>query len=262
MIKIATYNINSVRLRAERVKKLLIDNDIDILCLQETKVTDDKFPVDIFKDAGYEHIYFRGEKSYNGVAFISRIPLTGTCKENFVNNSSRHISAHLPNGTELHNFYIPAGGDEPDPNINPKFDHKLKFFDAMTDYFSNKKKSDSIIIVGDFNVAPFEHDVWSHKQLLKVVSHTPIEVEKMNNLTNTLDFIDCSRHFIPDTEKLYSWWSYRNRDWRKSNRGRRLDHIWITPPLLPSLKNSYILQDERDGDKPSDHVPVIIELAL
>ena len=107
------------------------------------------------------------------------------------------------------------------------------------------------------NIAPLEQDVWSHKQLLNVVSHTPIEVRKMETLRAASGWIDTAREFTPADEKLYSWWSYRNRDWRKSNRGRRLDHIWITPPLKLRLAGVETLMDMRDGEKPSDHVPVI-----
>jgi len=262
MIKISTYNINSVRLRVERVKNLLIGENIDILCLQETKTEDKHFPKEFFKDLGYES-YYSGEKSYNGVAILSKIPLEGIKTEEFINDHKRHISAFTPDGTEIHNFYIPAGGDEPNIDTNPKFKHKLDFCDNMSDFFTkNHKPSDKLIIVGDFNIAPYENDVWSHKQLLKTISHTPIEVEKLNNLKSSINWIDIAREFIPESEKLYSWWSYRNKDWRKSNRGRRLDHIWVTEPLKNNVKSFNILNDLRDGEKPSDHVPVIAGIKL
>ena len=260
-MKIATYNINSVRLRIERVLDLLSKHEIDILCLQETKAEDCKFPESKFIDNGYEYCYFNGEKSYNGVAIISKTPLNDIKKHQFVNSHARHISGTIADGTEIHNFYIPAGGDEPDRDINPKFAHKLDYLDCMTDYFeSNYTNDNNLIIVGDFNIAPYENDVWSHKQLLKVVSHTPIEVDKLNKLKESINWIDVAREYIPESEKCYSWWSYRNKDWRKSNRGRRLDHIWVTTPLKTQLSNFEILNDLRDGEKPSDHVPVIIEL--
>ena len=118
------------------------------------------------------------------------------------------------------------------------------------------------MVAGDFNIAPLENDVWSHKQLLKVVSHTPIEVDKLSDFQRSIDWVDAIRHFVPETEKCYTWWSYRNRDWKKSNRGRRLDHIWLTKPLLPFLKSYEILNEARDWEKPSDHVPVIIDMEL
>ncbi len=263
MVKIATYNINSVRLRIGRVTDLLKAYDLDILCLQETKVEDSKFPLKQLHECGYEHIVYSGEKSYNGVAIISRLPLQEMFCLDLVNDHKRHIAAKLSNGVEIHNFYVPAGGDEPDININPKFAHKLDYVDEMGRWFTdNRQQEDKIIIVGDFNIAPLEHDVWSHKQLLKIISHTPIEVEKLNHMKSSLGWIDVAREFTSHDQKLYSWWSYRNRDWRKSNRGRRLDHIWVTPSLSNRYKECYPLPDLRDGEKPSDHVPVIMEIEL
>ncbi len=262
-MKIATWNINSVRLRIGLVLRFLKYQNPDILALQETKVEDGKFPLQPFLDNGYEHTIFSGEKSYNGVAIISRVPLKNVVIEELVNGHKRHISAVLPGDVEFHNFYVPAGGDEPDPDINPKFDHKLKFVDEMTAWFGKKRnKKDKIIIAGDFNIAPLEHDVWSHKQLLTVVSHTPIEVEKLNKLQSSLEWTDVMRHFVPAEEKLYSWWSYRNNDWKKSDRGRRLDHIWVTPPLKSKLESGTILREARDYKQPSDHVPVIMEIKI
>jgi exodeoxyribonuclease III len=261
-MKIATYNINSVRLRIERVLRLLKEHDIDILCLQETKVVDELFPSDAFINAGFPHLYFKGEKSYNGVAIISRYPMTNIECLPMLKGDCRHISARIKN-IELHNFYVPAGGDVPDPALNDKFDFKLKFVDEMHGWFNkNRKANDNMILVGDFNIAPQEHDVWSHKQLLKIVSHTPVEVEKITNLFNGLNWQDAARHFTPPDKKLYSWWSYRNQDWRKSDRGRRLDHIWVTNPLKSGLKSCDILKDYRDGEQPSDHVPVIMNLEV
>ncbi len=262
-MKIISWNINSLRLRINNLSQLINKENPDIVCLQETKVSNDNFPMPSLKKLPYPHIYFDGEKSYNGVAIISKIPLKNIKTLKLVNNDCRHISGTLPDGSEIHNFYVPAGGDIPNPKENPKFDHKLKFVEAMASWFSkNKKSKDKIIIVGDLNIAPMENDVWSHKQLLDVVSHTPAETSRMKKLKDTLGWVDTSREFCPAEEKLYSWWSYRNRDWRKSNRGRRLDHIWITPTLKKCLTNSYIMKDARDWSLPSDHVPVITELKL
>lgn len=261
-MRIVTWNINSVRLRSAQVLKLMNEANPDVICLQETKTPDEHFPSDIFKDAGYEHIHFNGMKSYNGVAIISRHPFEKAQIHTRVGKDDcRHISVKFPE-LELHNIYIPAGGDEPDRSVNEKFGHKLDFVDEMANFFaSNYTTDDSLMVVGDFNIAPREHDVWSHKQLLKVVSHTPIEVEKLENMQSSLGWIDSSRHFVPNEDKCYTWWSYRNRDWKKSNRGRRLDHIWVTKPLEDKLKDHEILSHARDWEKPSDHAPLLIELA-
>lgn len=261
-MRIATWNINSVRLRAGLIKKLADENAPDVISLQETKVRDELFPLDEIKAMGYEHIIFRGEKSYNGVAIISKFPLQNVQKLEIAESpDTRHISAVLPGDIELHNFYIPAGGDEPDTIKNSKYKFKLDFVDYMTDWFgTNRKKNDKIVILGDFNIAPLEHDVWSSKQLRNTVSHTQPEIEKLNKLKAGLDWVDSARHFVPEDKKLYSWWSYRNRDWKASNRGRRLDHIWTTPALKDSLKSHEVITHMRDAEKPSDHVPIIVEI--
>jgi len=241
----------------------------DVVCLQETKTPDEYFPLDDVVKAGYPHTHIHGMKGYNGVAILSRLPFATTEIYHRVGREDcRHIAAFFK--TEkfkeplaLHCLYIPAGGDEPDPAINDKFAHKLDFVDEMTRWFAeNIDKNQPAITLGDFNIAPLEHDVWSHKQLLKVVSHTPVEVEKLNAMQASLDWKDAIRHFVPEDENCYTWWSYRNRDWKKSNRGRRLDHIWVTKPLLPHLTSQTILTQARDWTKPSDHVPVMVELAL
>src|SRR6202012_3583799 len=162
---------------------------------------------------------------------------------------------------ELHNFYVPAGGDIPDRDENPKFGHKLDFVAETTAWFGKRRKFSRGVLVGDLNIAPLEHDVWSHKQLLGIVSHTPAETEGLNAWM-AQGFADAVRHFVPADQKLYTWWSYRNRDWAASNRGRRLDHIWVTPDLVGRLERQIVLKDARDWPQGSDHVPVAIELTL
>ncbi len=268
-MRIATWNINSVRLRMPIVRHFMDTYSPDIICLQETKTPDEHFPIDAVIDAGYSHTHFHGMKSYNGVAILSKVPFTTSEIYHRVNRTDcRHISIHLESSkfsrpVEIHTLYIPAGGDEPDPEINDKFAHKLDFLDEMTGWFAEHySKDDPLIALGDFNIAPLEHDVWSHKQLLKVVSHTPVEVERLAKMQDSLDWQDAIRHFVPDEEKCYTWWSYRNRDWKKSNRGRRLDHIWLTNPLMPHLTGHDIITDARDWEKPSDHVPVMVDLDI
>ncbi|HBM90363.1 MAG TPA: exodeoxyribonuclease III [Rhodospirillaceae bacterium] len=265
-MRIVTWNINSVRLRLDLIERLTKEHKPDILCLQETKVVDDAFPREALAAMGYTHQHFQGQKSYNGVAFLSRIPFKETGIKNWTGKQDcRHVFATLSNGIEIHCVYVPAGGDIPDPEINPKFAHKLAFLDEMTTWWQKRaqEKAKPKILVGDMNIAPLEQDVWSHKQLLNVISHTPIEVEKFKKLQNAHNFVDALRHFVPAEEKLYSWWSYRARDWDKSNKGRRLDHIWVTPDLVHKLKSYKILRDARGWQpKPSDHVPVMVDLAV
>ncbi len=262
-MRILTWNINSVRLRINHVLRLMSEQNPDVICLQETKTPDEFFPMEAIVDAGYPYVHIHGMKSYNGLAIISKQPFVTTDIHNRVGKEDcRHIAAKFKD-FEVHNLYIPAGGDEPDALVNQKFAHKLAFVDEMSAWFKKAyKSSDRLIALGDFNIAPYEHDVWSHKQLLKVVSHTPIEVDKLNLMQESLDWVDSARIFVPEDEKSYSWWSYRNKDWKKSNRGRRLDHIWVTRPLEDSLKAYNVLSDARDWEKPSDHAPVILDLDL
>ena len=261
-MRIATWNINSVRLRLEQVLRLIKDQNINIICLQETKTQDEYFPYDSFKKIGMNYQYYRGEKSYNGVAILSNFKLED---ENFINwcgkNDTRHISVKINKNTELHNFYIPAGGDEPDIVKNPKFGHKISFLNEMKQYFL-KDKTTNKILVGDLNIAPLEHDVWSHKQLLNVVSHTPIETDTLLGIIQSGEWADVMREIVPSSEKLYSWWSYRNRNWEVSNRGRRLDHFWVSKKLFSLVKSGVIYKDTRAWERPSDHVPIIVDIDI
>lgn len=261
-ITIATWNINSIRIRLHLLQQLITSTRPDIICLQEIKTAVETFPFEAVKALGYEHIYVNGQKGYHGVATLSKKPLAHLDSLSLLpDGGARHISVGLPDGTELHNFYVPAGGDIPDRVLNPYYGFKLDYIDAMRTWFiKNKKSANKLILVGDLNVAPLEHDVWSHKQLLKIVSHTPDEVERLTQLYGDFGWQDAARHFTPPEEKLYSWWSYRNRDWKVANRGRRLDHVWLTKPLLTGLKSCDTLIDARDWEKPSDHVPIVITL--
>ena len=259
-MRLVTWNINSVRLRLDLVAKLTRDWRPDVLCLQETKCPDELFPHEALEKMGYAHRTIVGMKGYHGVAILSRLKLAKGGHIHWCGKEDcRHVHATLPGGIELHNLYIPAGGDVPDPDENDKFAHKLQFVREQTQWWRGKGPAKKRILVGDLNIAPLEHDVWSHKQLLDVVSHTPIEVELFGELRKAHDWHDAMRHFVPENEKLYTWWSYRAQDWRASDRGRRLDHVWVTPDLKPRLKGMAVVKDARDWEKASDHVPVVVD---
>lgn len=267
-LTLTTWNINSVRLRIDLVAKFIKAARPDVLCLQETKCPDDAFPLKRFKRLGYEHVALNGQKGYHGVAIVSRVPFDSSDMRTFCDRiDSRHISVSLGSAAGLaaplviHNFYVPAGGDIPDPALNPKFAHKLSFLDEMADCAPlHPADTDRHILVGDLNVAPFEHDVWSHKQLLNVVSHTPIECEKLLAVRDRGRWIDVARERIAPSEKVYTWWSYRAADWTAADRGRRLDHIWVSPALGAHVQDFRILRAARGWERPSDHVPVTVEL--
>ncbi|MDE0932417.1 MAG: exodeoxyribonuclease III [Novosphingopyxis baekryungensis] len=260
-ISIASWNINSVRARMDSVERFLRDEAPDILCLQETKVVDDQFPAAPFKALGYDHIMLHGQPMHHGVCIISKIPLTQDDRLDWQNNGeARHLGVRLPNGWRLENVYVPAGGDVPDREENPKFGQKLDFLERMIAWSGSLKHP--TILTGDFNVAPLESDVWSHKQLLKVVSHTPIEVETLDRLKAAGKWVDLGRHFHAAPERLYTWWSYRARDYAKSDRGRRLDHMWVTQDLKDHAAAHQVHETCRGWERPSDHIPIVTEFRL
>jgi len=258
---LATWNINSVRLREGLVRRLLEEDAPDILCLQECKSPVDKIPTEGFRALGYGHMVARGQKGYNGVAILSKLPLEDVGDMDFAAlGHARHVAARLENGVVIHNFYVPAGGDKPDRAVNEKFGQKLDYLTEMRDWFRDEQVGTSIL-VGDLNIAPREDDVWNHKQLLKVVSHTPIEVEHLAEAQDAGKWVDITRKDIPDGN-LYSWWSYRSPDWDAADKGRRLDHIWATPDIASAGHSSRIRRDVRGWEQPSDHAPVFATFDL
>lgn len=271
-IKLASWNINSVRLRLDQVLRFLDEEKPDILGLQEIKCQTHQFPYDPIREAGYEFIEVQGQKGYHGTATVSRLPLERLTTSFCPLDHARHVSTRVIAGDqdfEFHNFYIPAGGDDPDPEVNDKFRHKLDFLENMRCYFTERFSfgDDQQVLVGDFNIAPHENDVWNHKQLLKVISHTPMEVEILDTLLKTHNFTDTARIHRGDEEKIYTWWSYRAKDVFASNRGRRLDHIWVSPALHEAAASTgregyKVHLDCRVWEKPSDHAPITQLLKL
>ena len=258
---LATWNINSVRLRAGLVTQLLREEAPDVLCLQECKSPVEKIPVGLFQALGYEHMVARGQKGYNGVAILSKLPIEDVGEMDFAKlGHARHVAARLENGVTVHNFYVPAGGDKPDREVNEKFGQKLDYLTEMRDWFREEPPEKSIL-VGDLNIAPREDDVWNHKQLLKVVSHTPIEVEHLGETQEAGKWVDITRQDLPEGN-LYSWWSYRSPDWDAADKGRRLDHVWATPDISNAGHSSRILRAVRGWEQPSDHAPVFASFDL
>jgi len=266
-LRVASWNVNSVRLRAEQIARFAAEQRPDVVCLQEIKCQEAEFPTQALAAAGLPHIRISGQKGWHGVAIASRLPLDDApsldvCRE----GHARAVSATVA-GVEIQNFYIPAGGDDPDRTANPKFDHKLDFFERLTAQLARRDRRRPLIIAGDFNVAPGENDVWNHRFMSKVVSHTPVELAAMAALKASLDFLDLAREATPEPERLFSWWSYRAMDFRASNRGLRLDHIWASPGLRAAALHTGVAQarvhdDVRAWERPSDHAPVSADLML
>ena len=266
-LRLVTWNVNSVRLRADQVARFAAEAQADVICMQEIKCREGEFPRQAFEDAGLPHLKIAGQKGWHGVAIASRLPLDDApaltaCRE----GHARCVSASIA-GIEVHNFYIPAGGDVPDRTVNPKFDHKLDFYERLTVEMAKRDPKAPLVLTGDLNIAPGEHDVWNHRYMSKIVSHTPIELAAMAALKEAGQFTDLVREAIPDPEKLFSWWSYRAADFRASNRGLRLDHIWITPGLHAAAlrtgkAEARVHDDVREWERPSDHAPVSADFAV
>ncbi len=266
-LRLVTWNVNSVRLRMEQVARFVDEAAPDVIAMQEIKCQEGEFPRAAFEAIGFPHLKIAGQKGWHGVAIASRLPIEdaqplSVCRE----GHARCVSAKVA-GVEIQNFYIPAGGDIPDRTVNAKFDHKLDFYEKLTAEMKRRDPKAPLILTGDLNVAPGENDVWSHKQMSRIVSHTPVEVEAMEALKASIGFIDLPREAIPEPQKLYSWWSYRAADFRKSNRGLRLDHILASPGLREAAFStgkavSKVHDDVREWERPSDHAPVSADFQL
>jgi exodeoxyribonuclease III len=269
-LTLTTWNINSVRLRIDQVARHIKATRPDVICLQETKCPDDAFPLKRLRRLGYEHAALNGQKGYHGVAVLSLLPFDSVVIDNYCGKEDcRHVAvtlgekAGLRDPVTVHNFYVPAGGDEPDPAINPKFAHKLAFLDELHGMAKLRPAANErAILVGDLNVAPLEHDVWSHKQMVKIVSHTPIECEKLTAFQQAGGWVDSMRQLTPEPAKLYTWWSYRAFDWKAADRGRRLDHIWVSGQLGDRVSRIDIAKAARGWERPSDHVPVTAQIEV
>lgn len=262
-LRLVTWNINSIRIRLDHLKKLVEIHDPDVICLQEIKVRDEEFPIQECKDLGFDYINFIGEKSYNGTAILSKFKPDTHFSIKLYNNDSRHIAIKIKD-IEIHNFYIPAGGDIPDVELNTKFKHKLSYIDQMKEWFLDNRisQNDKIILVGDLNIAPFEHDVWSSKKLKNIVSHTDIERTKLINFITECGLVDVGRKFVPMEQKLYSWWTYRSKNSVEADKGRRLDHILCSKQLEPYSVGYFTLKEARSWLRPSDHIPVIADFNI
>lgn len=255
---IVTWNVNSVNVRKNLLLKLIKEYKPEIICLQETKVVNSSFPKKVFEQLGY-NCYLNGIPSYNGVAILSKqkaknFKIHDYCKK----NDGRHIEIDVC-GLKVHSIYVPAGGDEPDEESNPKFKHKMEFLKKLS-LLSKKLKSEPLVFCGDLNIAPYEDDVWSHSQLKNIVSHTELERHALLKVMSSGDFFDPIRKFINPPDNVYTWWSYRSPNYAVNNRGRRLDHIWASNNLSERVHSAKILESFRSEVKPSDHVPVFVEI--
>ncbi len=261
-LTVVTWNVNSIRARMDLFAKMVRMVKPDVVLLQETRCNDDSFPMKPMKRRGFKYNALNGSGGHHGVAILSKVPILDV-KVDVIGgiDHPRHISAVVDHGgpIRLHSLYIPAGGDEPDVAINPKFAHKLAFLEEMLTW-GQAQVAEPSLLTGDFNIAPYQDDVWSHKQLLKVISHTPVETEALERVRAEQGWVDIVRRDKPIPEKVFTWWSYRNPVWPGNNRGRRLDHVWASPHVASRVSTS-ILTEARGWEKASDHVPIVARIA-
>ncbi len=263
-LTVASWNINSVRLRADQVAAFLDGWRPDVLCLQEIRCHTDCFPSEMFRELGYEHLAIYGRKAHHGVAIASRLPIANSeCRRFCGLDDARHVMAEIA-GVRIHSLYVPAGGDEPDPSVNPKFAHKLAFLEEMRAWLKREAVDDKpMILAGDLNVAPLPEDVWDHRKLLRVVTHTPVETEALTRIRRESGLVDVVRKRLPPPQKVFTWWSYRGgANWEALDKGRRLDHVWASPALAERLDDVAIAKEARGWPRPSDHAPVLARFRM
>ena len=255
------WNINSIRARFDLLATLLRRVRPDVLLLQETRCHDGQFPLTPLRRRGFRHVALNGRGGHHGVAILSKRPLRDVRIDVIGGvDEARHVSAIIdcPEPVRLHSLYVPSGGDEPDPETNAKFRAKLDFVAGMAPW-GRAATGEAALVAGDFNVAPLQSDVWSHRQLLDVISHTPAETDGLQRALEAGRWVDVVRRDRPEPEPIFTWWSYRNKTWPGSNRGRRLDHVWASPQIADRV-SATIMTDARGLPKASDHVPLVISV--
>ena len=256
-MKIATWNVNSIAIRLEAVINWLASTKTDVLCLQETKCVDEKFPRSEFADAGYDSI-FMGEKSYNGVAILSRLPI-GNPQYNFADDgpeAPKRLIAATIEGVRIVNTYIPNGTEL----WTDKFTFKLDWLQRLRRMFDDDCPRDSdALLCGDFNVAPEERDVWSVKNWEGKLHFSKPERAAIHHVKQW-GFSDAFRTINGDLQE-FSWWNYREGAFPK-NQGLRIDHIWTSESLTAKCTNCWIDREPRTWERPSDHTPVVAEFSL
>ena len=243
----------------------------DILCLQETKCPNDKLPLKELQAFGYPFVVHMGQKGYNGVAILSRYPFAETERDGDVRPPGcpphhRHLEPRGQGGggarRSITSMCPPAATFPIRASTRNSATSSISWPRCAPGADKAKPTSQPAILVGDLNVAPLEHDVWSHKQLLDVVSHTPVETAALEELRQEAEWIDAMRVLRPEPEKIYSWWSYRSPDWAAADKGRRLDHIWLSKGMQDTIRSIDVTRDTRGWDRPSDHAPVTAVLEL
>ncbi|HJV74364.1 MAG TPA: exodeoxyribonuclease III [Noviherbaspirillum sp.] len=250
-MKLATWNVNSLKVRLPQVLQWLTDNPVDVLCLQETKLTDDKFPAAEIEKAGY-HAVFSGQKTYNGVAILSRHPVGNVVRNNpRLEDEQQRIIAATIEGMRVVCAYIPNGQSVG----SDKYQYKLKWLEALHTWLAEEyKQHESLALLGDYNIAPEDRDVHDPVAWQGNVLVSEPERAAFHRLID-LGFKDAFRLF-EQPEKIYSWWDYRMMAFRR-NMGLRIDHILLSPALASRCSACVVDKVPRKWEQPSDHAPVV-----
>jgi len=255
-MQIATWNVNSLSVRLPQVLAWLAANPVDALCLQELKLTDDKFPHDALKEAGYEAAAF-GQKTYNGVAILSRHPLRDVVRNipGFADEQARVIAATV-SSLRVIGAYFP-NGQAPGSD---KFAYKMAWLQALRSWVQDElTRHPRLVLMGDYNIAPEDRDVHDPVAWAGQIHCTPEERAHFQALLG-LGLTDAFRLF-EQPPKSWSWWDYRNLAFRK-NQGLRIDHILVSAALKGAVKSCVIDKLPRKNERPSDHAPVLVEIEL
>ena len=259
-MRLASWNVNGIRPRKGQILNLLNTEQIDVLCLQETKIADEIFPHQDFTDAGYAHQHIVGQKAHHGVAIVSRVPFSSTSRQIFAGlDDKRHAAVTLESGLQVHCFYVPSGGDKPDVSANPKFDHKMRFLAQMQD-FAAQSQGQASLWFGDFNVAYLENDTWDHKKNRRLVGHSDGERAALSAVKTAGGFVDLPRKSVGEDARLFTWWGYRYKLSVEKDYGWRLDHAFASAPAAGRVRDCRVLKYTRLHDSPSDHIPVLVDL--
>lgn len=260
-MQIISWNVASVRARLDLIRELLVTKNPDILFLQEIKATTDSFPFDYFNQLGYRAV-ISGQKSFNGVAILTKLPVIEPLDELPTWNGSEkqaRFAQCIYKGIRLISVYVPNGNPpEKDPNDTSRLEYKLRWLSALTDYLKNLSALKlPFIIGGDFNVIEKDYDVYNPELYRENALMLPIVRDAFTRL-NTLPITNTLRHINKEAH-LYSFWDFQGGAWQKNN-GMLLDHIFVSNPLEQSLKSAGIYKDFRAKEKPSDHVPVFCHI--
>lgn len=255
-MKFATWNVNSLTVRLPQVLDWLQANPVEVLVLQETKMTDDKFPAQAFQAAGY-HAHWFGQKTYNGVALLSRTPAADVVKNipGFADDMARVICGTVA-GTRVIGAYFPNGQA---PGTD-KFEYKMEWLKGLRSWLKQElEQHDRLVLMGDYNITFDDDDVWDPEGMRDQIHCTEEERYHLRALI-ALGLHDSYRLF-PQEAKSYSWWDYRDFAFRR-NRGLRIDHVLISNALHPLARSCVIDKAPRKNERPSDHAPVVVDLDL